>query len=90
MDNLQTGEVTKNDTKNLMSLHFFYHAEEKKLMIKNDPRTIWRFTKNAEVRLKNLEKLVELSNITKVPVARLKCEWTINKKQVNGVATVRK
>ena len=31
-----------------------------------------------------------MSNRTKVPVARLKCEWTSNKKQVKGVATVRK
>ena len=69
-----TGEVIKNDARNLMSLHFFNYSREEKGKTGNDPRTIWLFTKNAEERLKNTEKLVELSNRTKLSVARLRCE----------------
>ena len=90
LDNLRTGEITENEAKNLMNLSFFHYSPDKKDLIENDPKTIWLFTKNDEVRLKNTQKLVELSNRTKVPVARLKCEWSSNKKQINGVATVRK
>ena len=90
LDNLRTGEITENEAKNLMNLSFFHYSQDKKVLIENDPKTIWLFTKNDKVRLKNTQKLVELSNNSKVPVARLKCEWMSNKKQVNGVRTVRK
>ena len=30
LSNLQTGEVTENDAKNLISLHFFHYSKEKK------------------------------------------------------------
>jgi hypothetical protein len=90
LGNLQTGEVTENNTRSLMILHFLNYSKEKKDKIENDPRTIWLFIKNAEVKLRNMEKLIEFLNRTKVLVARLRCEWTSNKKQVKGVTTVRK
>ena len=52
LDDLRTGEITKNEARNLMSLHFFHYSKDKKDMIENDPKTISLFTKNDKVRLK--------------------------------------
>ena len=52
LDNLQTGEITKNEARNLMSLHIFHYSPDKKDFIENDPKSIWLFTKNDKVRLK--------------------------------------
>jgi len=52
LNNLQTGEVTENDARKLMILHFFNYLKEKKDTTENDPRTIWLFTKNETIRLK--------------------------------------
>ena len=58
LGNLQTGEVTESDTENLTNLYFLNHTKDKKDKIKNDPRTIWLFTKNAKGRTKHTAKLV--------------------------------
>ena len=52
LDNLQTGEITENEARNLMSLHIFHDSPDKKGLIENNPKTIWIFTKNDKVRLK--------------------------------------
>ena len=42
---------------------------------------MWLFSNNADVRKKNVDKLVETSKSEKVPVARLNCWYDTNKTQ---------
>ena len=69
----------------LMKLrHVFYKVDKDfKDNIENHEKTMWLFSNNAVVRKKNVDKLVQKSKDSRVPVARLDCWYETNKLQNN-------
>jgi hypothetical protein len=64
--------------------HVFYKSDSTfKDEIGNHEKTMWLFSNNADVRKKNVDKLVSISKTKGVPVARLDCWYDTNKLQ-NG------
>lgn len=86
LDRLRVGECDEDDAERLMKCNLFHYTPEQKELIENHPGTVWLYTKNVEKNQKNMEKLVELSNKTGAPVARLKCHWFSNRIQGEGCA----
>ena len=84
---LRLGISTEEDAKYLMKLNFHnFSAQEKSTLEKG--KTVWLYTKNDEKNAKNMSKLVQLSNETQNPVARLRCHWESTRIQGKGNASV--
>ena len=85
LERVRKSRVTKKDAKKLMKLHytFYRHNPNFKKNIEHHDKTMWLFSNNADVRKKNVDKLVKTSKSGKVPVARLNCWYDTNKTQ-NG------
>ena len=59
-------------------------------MIENHPKIVYLYTENHKKNVKNLQKLATLLRQTKVPIARLQCQWKSNKYQGQGSTRVYK
>ena len=83
LERVRVGRTTKEDADKMMKLHHVFYRIDKefKQKIENHEKTMWLFSNNNDVRRKNVDKLVEVSRNTKLPVARLKCWYDTNKKQ---------
>lgn len=84
LERLRVGLSTDDDAERLMKQGLHHHRSMNPDfvdMVENHPKTVYLFTKNHEKNVKNLEKLASLSQKTKVPVARLQCQWHSNKNQ---------
>ncbi|KAL7551572.1 hypothetical protein ACHAWF_014759 [Thalassiosira exigua] len=79
LDRLRVGMSTDEDAKRLMKQLWLRQTDgEWKRATKDDPKTIHMFTHNFKKNQKNIDKLVDLSNKTGRPVARLQCQWQSN------------
>ncbi|KAL7554827.1 hypothetical protein ACHAWF_018360 [Thalassiosira exigua] len=77
---LRTGTSTDKDGERLMRQYWPFQRDIAwKKKIEDDPKTIHLFTFNFEKNKKNRDKLVDLSNRTNLPVARLQCQWRSNR-----------
>ena len=84
---LRQGILTEEDATYLMKLNFHnFSSHEKSTLEKRE--TVWLYTKNEEKNEKNMSKLVQLSNDTQNPVARLRCHWESTRTQGKGNASV--
>jgi hypothetical protein len=90
LNDLRMGILSDKDALRLMKqgLHHHNSQPENRKLIENNPRTVWLFTNNIDKNQKNMEKIVELSNRTGVPIARLRCQWDSNRFQGSGVRSV--
>jgi len=88
LERLRVDKCTPQDAERFMKQCIHYQTDANRVRIENDTRTIWLYTRNQEKNQKNLEKLVELSNRTKVPIARLQCQWSSNRCQGQGTKSV--
>ncbi len=70
--------------KKMMKLHHVFYKVDKEFKdkIQNHDQTIWLFSNNNDVKKKNVDKLVKISKINKLPVARLNCWYDTNKIKV--------
>ena len=84
LERLRVGLSTEADAERLMKQGLHHHRSmdpDFVCMVENHPKTVYLFTQNHEKNVKNLEKLASLSQKSKVPVARLQCQWRSNKNQ---------
>jgi predicted nucleic-acid-binding protein/DNA replication protein DnaC len=83
LERVRKSRPTQDDADKLMKLHhvFYRNNADFKENIENHKKTMWLFSNNADVRKKNVDKLVETSKTNKVPVARLNCWYDTNKTQ---------
>ena len=83
LQRVRVGSATTGDAHQIMKLHhtFYKNDKEFKNVIENHDKTMWLYSKNAQVSDKNRNKLVETSTKKKVPVARLNCWYDTNKLQ---------
>ena len=77
--------AAQDDAAKLVNPHhiFYRHSQDFKQNIEDHNKTMWLFSNNADVRKKNVDKLVKTAKSRKVPVARLNCWYDTNKTQ-NG------
>ena len=85
LERVRKGRATSNDANKIMKLHHVFYKSDStfKDEIENHEKTMWLFSNNADVRKKNVDKLVSTSKTKGVPVARLDCRYNTNKLQ-NG------
>ena len=85
LERVRKGRATSSDANKIMKLHHVFYKSDStfKDEIENHEKTMWLFSNNADVRKKNVEKLVSTSKTKEVPVARLDCWYDTNKLQ-NG------
>lgn len=88
LSRLRVGACTESDANTLLQRSLAIFSLQDRKSIENNPKTIWLFTRNWEKNKKNVEKLVDLSNRTKVPIARLRCQWHTNRCYSTGKQTV--
>lgn len=88
LERLRVGNATQKDAERFMKQCIHYQTDDIKSRIENDPRTLWLYTRNCEKNEKNLQKLIDLSKRTKVPIARLQCQWSSNRHQGQGIKSV--
>ena len=79
LERLREGVTTDEDAKRLMKLFWEHQTDEVfRDSVENSPKTIHLFANNYEKNQKNRDKLVNLSNSSGCPVARLQCKWQSN------------
>ena len=85
LERVRKGNATREDAEKMMKLHHVFYKVDKdfKDNIENHEKTMWLFSNNADVRKKNVDKLVQKSKDSRVPVARLDCWYETNKLQNN-------
>ena len=88
LSRLRVGACTESDADILLKRSLAKFNPQDRAIIENHPKTLWLFTRNWEKNRKNVEKLVELSNRDKVPIARLRCQWHTNRCYSTGKQTV--
>ena len=83
LERVRKTRATQDDAAKLMKLHYVFYRNNAdfKQNVENHDKTMWLFSNNADVRKKNVDKLVETSKTNKVPVARLNCWYDTNKTQ---------
>ena len=74
LERVRKTRATQDDAAKLMKLHYVFYRNNAdfKQNVENHDKTMWLFSNNADVRKKNVDKLVETCKTNKVPVARLK------------------
>ena len=86
LKSLRVGKTSREDAARLMKLFWSSQTDtEWKREIEDDPKTINLFAHNHEKNLKNRDKLVDMSNSTECPVARLQCQWQSNNQGTDRV-----
>ena len=88
LERLRIGRSTEDDAARLVKQALFHQSRENQDKILNDKKTVFLFTKNILKNHKNQQKLVELSNSTKTPVARLRCQWIHRDTQSRGIKSI--
>ena len=83
LERVRVGHTTEEDANKLMKLHHVFYRVDKefKHKIENHKKTMWLFSNNNDTKNKNVDKLVEVSTNSKLPIGRLKCWYNTNKKQ---------
>ena len=79
---LRKGDSTKEDGERLIRQRWDKQKKRDSKWAKeteNNPKTVFLFTRNDERKAKNREKLVDLSEETCLPVARMSCMWSSNR-----------
>ena len=84
LERLRIGRATKEDANRLLEQGLFFQTQENQAKIVNDKKTVYLFTRKIPRNEKNKQKVVELSNRTQTPVAKLKCKWKSLSAQSDG------
>ena len=81
---LHTGVSTPDDAREITNLHLAYYEHDTAFMtnLKQDPKTMWLYAKNADKDKTNMDMLIHTSKNKNVPVARLDCHF--GSKQQSG------
>jgi len=87
---LRTGVCDEKGGERLMAQCMHHHDSNPAIrdFLENHEKTIFLYPQNYQKNIKNMEKIVQLSNDKKVPIARLQCEWSSTKQQSQGIKSV--